>query len=287
MSFVPSSPADPTAPVPVSQLPEGALREAFNAAFSDYLVGPPNLRAQDWPLFLNRHGVAPELSRAIVQDERILAFALVGRMDAGGGRERIATMGATPSARGTGMAPRLLDEVLGEARARGARSVELEVFVRNPRAVALYRSRGFEAVAELHGWQRPAGEAPSPGEPAQAVALDEALDALELIAFDGLPFQMGAASVRAALPPLQAWRSGDALLVASLRDATQIGVLSLVDRSPAQDDARRLARTLAARHPGAVLKVPQLLRDDLGGRALEAEGWQRHPLQQLLMRVAL
>lgn len=281
---MPASPLSLPTPVAAVALPEDALREAFNAAFADYLIGPPNLRAQDWALFLRRQGVDLARSLAIAEGGRVMAFALVGRTGAGAG-ERVATMGAIPAARGTGAAPRLLDQVLAEARARGAGHVELEVFARNPRAVALYRSRGFEPVAELHGWQRAAGEGEPPDEEARAVPLDEALAALEALAFDGLPFQTSAASARAALPPLQAWRSGSALLLASLRDATQIGVLSLVDRAPAQDDARRLARTLAARHPGAVLKVPQLLRDDLGGRALAAEGWQRHPLHQLLMRV--
>jgi hypothetical protein len=194
-------------------------------------------------------------------------------------------MGARPAARGGGHAPRLLDRVIEEARERGDRSVELEVFARNARALALYRSRGFQTVAELHGYTR------RPGDRAAAATdrIDEGGQAdavawLEGCGVDGLPFQLGAASIAAVRTPVKAWRCGGAQVVFSDADPARIALLSLVDADARQHGSRQLARLLAAHYPNALLRMPQLLRLDRGGDALAAEGWQREPLHQLLLR---
>lgn len=287
-----------------------ALREAFNAAFADYLIGPMTVAAEGWPVLLARQGVQLAASRVVTDGTgQVLAFALVAPLKeragrarasmspAGGGlgspdpgglirhRTRLATMGARPDARGAGHAPRLLDAVIGEARARGDRTIELEVFARNARALALYRSRGFEPVAELHGYTR------RPGEPAAAATdrIDEGGQAdavawLEGCGVEGLPFQIGAQSIAAVATPVKAWRCAGAQMVFSDADPTRIAVLSLVDADARQHGSRQLARVLAAHYPQAVLRMPQLLRLDRGGDALAAEGWTREPLHQLLLR---
>jgi ribosomal protein S18 acetylase RimI-like enzyme len=79
---------------------------------------------------------------------------------------------------GRGVAQALMDAALDAARARGAETLWLGVWERNPRAAAFYRKYGFERVGEhtfvLGGdaqtdWilARPVGAAPPrPGEPA-------------------------------------------------------------------------------------------------------------------------
>ncbi len=265
---------------------EQALREAFNAAFADYLIGPMTVAAEGWSGLLARQGVSLAASRVVSDGAQVLAFALVAPLPLH--RTRLATMGARPEARGGGHAPRLLDTVIGEARARGDRAMELEVFARNARALALYRSRGFEPVAELHGYTR------RPGVPAAAATdridrIDEGGQAdavawLDNCGVEGLPFQLGAQSIAAVTTPVKAWRCGGAQLVFSDADPTRIAVLSLVDADARQHGSRQLARVLAAHYPQAVLRMPQLLRPDRGGDALEAEGWTREPLHQLLLR---
>ena len=261
-----------------------ALREAFNAAFADYLIGPMTVAAEGWPVLLARQGVQLAASRVVTDGGgQVLAFALVAPLKLH--RTRLATMGARPDARGAGHAPRLLDTVISEARARGDRTIELEVFARNARALALYRSRGFEPVAELHGYTR------RPGEPAAAATdrIDEGGQAdavawLEGCGVEGLPFQIGAQSIAAVATPVKAWRCAGAQMVFSDADPTRIAVLSLVDADARQHGSRQLARVLAAHYPQAVLRMPQLLRLDRGGDALAAEGWTREPLHQLLLR---
>lgn len=261
-----------------------ALRDAFNAAFADYLIGPMTIAADGWPVLLARQGVRLSASRVVTDGAgQVLAFALVAPLPQH--RTRLATMGARPEARGAGHAPRLLDLVIGEARTRGDRTMELEVFARNARALALYRSRDFETVAELHGYTR------RPGTPAAAATdrIDEGGQAdavawLEGCGVEGLPFQLGAQSIAAVATPVKAWRCAGAQLVFSDADPTRIAILSLVDADARQHGSRQLARVLAAHYPQAVLRMPQLLRLDRGGDALAAEGWTREPLHQLLLR---
>lgn len=277
-------------PQPAADCAEAALVDAFNDAFADYLIGPPRLAPGQWPGFLRRQGVALADSR-VVRDAggRVLGFALVGRH---GWRLRLATLALRPAARGRGMAQALLDGVLDAARRGGAaEAVELEVFAQNARAVALYRSRGFATVAELRGYERAPGAAvagaaagvqPVPLEAALAWLRDPAREAL-------LAMQTSAAALAAHAGSLVAWRSGEqAQLVWSVNaSGSQVQVASLVDMSAGQAGARTLARALAQAYPQATLRVPQLQRPELGGDALEAEGWQRLALQQWLMRLPL
>lgn len=258
------------------------LREAFNAAFSDYLIGPMVVAAEGWPALLARQGVQLGASRVIADGPTVLAFALVAPL---AGRSRLATMGARPEARGAGHAPRLLDRALADSSHRGDRSIELEVFARNARALALYRSRGFEPVAELHGYTRAPGDGPAAAEHVdESGGLADAVAWLEHCGVEGLPYQLGAASMAALRTPARVWRCAGAQLVFSDADPGRVVVLSLVDADARQHGTHQLARALAAHYPRATLRMPQLLRPDRGGDALAAEGWQREPLHQLLLR---
>lgn len=76
-------------------------------------------------------------------------------------------------------------------------------------------------------------------------------------------------------------------MVASDSGAGRLTIHSLVDLDPAQTSAERLVAHLASRAGHGTVFVPQLQREDLGGRALLRRGLQRLPLPQLLMRKPL
>jgi ribosomal protein S18 acetylase RimI-like enzyme len=262
------------------------LHAAFTAAFADYLAGPIRLPPAHWPGFLARQGIDLAQSRVALAGAEPLAFCLVApRPDCDSWR--LGTMGALPAARGTGIAPSLLDDFITRATTAGAASVELECFARNTRALRLYQGRGFETVDELHGYQR-SGPAPDGvhGTPA-SVDLQDAFDWLDACRDGGceLPMQITPAALRAASAPLQAWRHRQAQVVVSRQD-DRIAVHSLVDRGVAQQDATELMAALLAGHPGCTVHVPQLQRHALGGAALERLGFTRLPLHQLWMRRA-
>jgi ribosomal protein S18 acetylase RimI-like enzyme len=276
--------------VPACDLEPAQLHAAFTNAFSDYLIGPFSLPPEQWPRFLARQGIALAHSRVALGPQGILAFALTApRADQASWR--LGTMGALPAARGSGAAPALLDEFIARAQAHGQARVELECFAQNTRALRLYRSRGFEAVASLWGYQREAAEIGGPGSDAgvQGVTLDEAWAWIEHVSRRrrDLPFQVTPASLRAQPLVLQAWRCGDAQLVAAESAPGQFTVLSLLDETAAQEGAERLLRHLLQRAPAPGLAVPQLQRDDLGGLALQRLGARKLPLHQLLMHKPL
>jgi ribosomal protein S18 acetylase RimI-like enzyme len=269
---------------PAAQLPAGALYEAFGLAFADYLIGPFQLEPAQWPGFLARQCVDLALSRAACDPQgRVLAFALVAPRD---DRWRLATMGAIPAARGSGAARALLDDFIARAEAAGMAAVELEVFAQNERALALYRSRGFETCHELFGYQHAAlGGAAQPAA-FDAIGRDAALAWLDALNIEDLPLQVGAQVLAVNPRPWSAWQLGSAQLVFdALPERVQL--LSLIDTAPGQRDAQTLLWALQRHHATRALAVPQLQRHDLGGAALEALGFERLALHQLLMRRSL
>ncbi len=266
-------------------LPPAQLHAAFVAAFADYLAGPFQLSFDQWPAFLARQGISLGLSRVALRGEQLLAFALVApRPDVA--RWRLGMMGAVPEARGQGAAPALLDELITRAQDQGVGAVELEVFAQNERAVRLYRSRGFEVLHALHGFEAVAPESlPLQAEPGVQVDLASAFAWLDeaALAIADLPLQVTPASLATVAAPLLAWRLGTAQLIVGEAGDGPVVVHCLLDRDRRQRDAKSLIEALLSRHPRRVIKVPALQRDDLGGAAMRDAGLQAQPLNQYLM----
>jgi len=274
--------------VPADTIAPATLHAAFASAFSDYLLGPFNLPLELWPVFVGRQGADLSLSRAALRDGRLLAFALVApRPEIG--HWRLATMGAVPEARGSGVAPALLDDFIARAVAAGIRGVELECFAQNERALRLYRARGFETVHPLYGYVRAAGAPLLADEPAGDVARIDVPSAFAWldrrnVELGDLPLQVTPVSLRAQPVALQAWQRGLAQLVFAVNGTESVAIHSLVDLDAAQPGAQALVAQLVNEHPVHRIVVPQLQRPDLGGEALERLGFERQPLHQLLMR---
>ncbi len=274
---------------PADQVEAAALHAAFVEAFADYVAGPFTLALEQWPGFVQRQGADLALSRALVDADSgaVLAFALVAPRPALS-RWRLATMGARPSARGSGAAAALLQDFVQRGQASGLRAVELEVFAQNERALRLYRRHGFVERQALRGYLREPGETPPEAGAVlpRLVAQSEALAWLQSSEreIDDLPLQVSAPIVQALPVPWTCWRHGTAQLVFSGDDRQGLLLRSLVDRDPAQADAEALLRTLCATYPRARIHMPALQREDLGGLALARCGFVEEPLHQWLMR---
>ena len=283
MSDLPFQPADAIEPA--------QLHAAFAQAFSDYVV-PFKLSTEQFAGFLARHCVDLSRSRVAMLDDDVSALALTAPRPATNAW-RLATMGAVPAARGSGLAAALLDDFMARAGQAGMRWVELECFAQNERALRLYRSRGFEALHELRGYTRAGGVALDiPGDEDAGVSgmeLEDAFDALQaqVSRLGDIPLQVTPQSLRSVDGRLQAWRHGPAQLFFVENSAAEsIGVQCLVDPGPAQRDAQALVSQLVRRYPGHKITVPQLQRPDLGGDAFERAGFARMPLHGLLMRAS-
>lgn len=72
----------------------------------------------------------------------------------------LANVAVEPAWRRRGIGRALVAASIGRARARGARSLRLQVEPDNHTAVALYRGLGFRTLITRTAWERPAGAAP-------------------------------------------------------------------------------------------------------------------------------
>lgn len=78
-----------------------------------------------------------------LQDDRVCGYAL---LSLGAGEAHVLNLCVATSARRRGIARKLLDRLLDDARAAGAERVFLEVRPSNAEAIALYDARGFHLI---------------------------------------------------------------------------------------------------------------------------------------------
>ena len=117
-----------------------SFHEATRLAFADV----PGAFVSSLATFAAQVAARPIPPRLLLDGDRVIGFTRVEVAADGSGI--VHTLGRHPDARGRGLGPVLLAEalrVLGEARAA---PIRLEVAARNDRALALYRSAGFELI---------------------------------------------------------------------------------------------------------------------------------------------
>lgn len=91
------------------------------------------------------------LAAVIPPDSAIAGYAIAFSV---GEDAEVLNVAVDPSFRGKGLAGRMLDAVLTELSARGARTAFLEVRESNGAARALYGSRGFTEIGRRHRYYR-------------------------------------------------------------------------------------------------------------------------------------
>jgi ribosomal-protein-alanine N-acetyltransferase len=114
--------------------------------------GAPQWSPQIWQQILE--SAPPGAQRVVLIAESVnegVGFGVLGFAD---DDAEIESLAVSPSWRRRGIARRLCRDLLGWARARGARHVSLEVRVSNTPARALYQSLGFREVAMRRGYYR-------------------------------------------------------------------------------------------------------------------------------------
>jgi GNAT superfamily N-acetyltransferase len=152
-----------TAPTPAiemsaaSTFTDDELAALFAAVYSDYFV-PVHLDAVALRGMVRRFDLDLESSRVAASATAPLGIALLGLR---GDRAWVGGMGVVPQARRSGLGRRLMESVIGVARARGCRSVQLEVLEQNASAIALYRALGFLPWRTLDVWSLTIGLAVS------------------------------------------------------------------------------------------------------------------------------
>ncbi|HVR38875.1 MAG TPA: GNAT family N-acetyltransferase [Thermoanaerobaculia bacterium] len=124
------------------------IHRAFLDAFSDYFV-PMKPKPEVLREMFTRRGWAPELSSAVFEGDRIVAFTLNGFEDAAG---YDTGSGVVPTHRRRGLARQTIEHSIDLLRNAGATRYVLEVLEPNTGAAALYRATGFEETRRLDCW---------------------------------------------------------------------------------------------------------------------------------------
>jgi ribosomal protein S18 acetylase RimI-like enzyme len=226
------------------------------------------------------------VSRVAVREGQPLAVALIARR---GWTSRLAGMAVVPEARRSGVGRALVQQILAEARARGERTMVLEVIEQNAPAVQLYEQGGFRRVRRLTGHS---GRPAAPTEPAAAALKEIDPRALAvLVAQHGLPdlpWQLSAETIAHATPPSLAFRLGPAALLMSSPAAETIALRALVTETAHRGRGHSLAllRAVMAKFPGKEWRAPAIFPEEMG-EAFVAAGLARTPLSQWQMTRAL
>ena len=130
--------------------PEAAAA-AFNRVFTGYLL-PMSFTPEQLELHIELHDVDRSRSPLWYDDAgNVMAAALLGVR---GERTWIGGFGVAPEYRGAGYAKQLLEHMIADARAHGAREMWLEVLTENAPAIALYERAGFQITRTLRSFVR-------------------------------------------------------------------------------------------------------------------------------------
>ncbi len=157
-------------------IPSATLHRAFSTAFSDYAV-PLELSPDALAELHRRRGVRYELSVGAFSGDHMVGFTFNGLGTWNHGRCGYdAGTGVIPSARGQGLATRMMERSLSLLSAEGTAHYLLEVLQSNLAAVNIYRGLGFRISRELLCWRL--GDVPArtiPGLQIQSIAEDDHL----------------------------------------------------------------------------------------------------------------
>jgi GNAT superfamily N-acetyltransferase len=186
-------------------------------------------------------------SRVFLRDGRPVGGALIARR---GWNARVAAMAIVPGERRTGIGRAAMFQLLAEAKARGDRTMFLEVIEQNRPAVSLYRACGFWEIRRLIGFS-----GPPPVEPGRAhlVEIDprEAAEAVTRFGLPDLPWQLSGETLAQLTPPSVAYRLNGAWIALSNPSEPVVSVRGLIAEPAAQGIGREVAllRAVMAKYP--------------------------------------
>jgi ribosomal protein S18 acetylase RimI-like enzyme len=270
---------------PVPELTAAYAAAAMEHCFQGYIV-PLHMTAQSWEQRFRREHLDPWASYVYERAGSPVAVLFICRR---GWTSRVGGMAVAPEARRTGLGRRVMSDAIEQARARGDRTLLLEVIEQNTPAVKLYKSLGFRMTRRLVGYRW------EPEEVESGDALRE-IDPLELARVASregepdLPWMLAAETFPSMTSPTRAVALGDhAYALISPPGAETMALWSLmVPRAHRKQGwGTRMLRALAAAHPGkpwqAVAIIPEKLAPGFFARA----GWERQGISQFEMAMDL
>ncbi len=217
------------------------IADLFNRGFEGYLI-PITLQGGVIHTLLRREALDLVASRVALHEGEPVAVSFIN----GRGRVyRLGSFGVFKDWRGKGVGKWLMEQLIEEAKGRGATSMRLEVIQQNTPAVNLYRSLGFQTVQSLVGFraENPAGTA-SP-----YTEIDPLIAARLLIQHSpNLPWQICGETLLASNPNLRTFQLGQTVLFIEFLGTESVLVRGML-RGTAEE-VQTLFRALFSDFPG-------------------------------------
>lgn len=260
------------------QVPRQEFIDTMNVAYHDYYI-PFFMSSRSFAEMTTRESVRLDRSVAALCGDQVVGVGLLGVREK---RAWVGGVGVVPSFRRQSIARQIVGRLIGNAKALGLVSVQLEVIAQNQPAFDLYRSLGFETSRRLLVLNNEAG---SPTEDFWEVPDDLVveewppailLDQLPALYAVRRPWQREFDSARAALDHLEglaAFNETDVEPVGICLyggDGAHVGILDLAALS-AEIGAALLAY-LIAQSPGIRMAYFNVPEDDPMLPALLAAG---------------
>lgn len=226
------------------------------------------------------------LSRVFLRDGMAVGAALIARR---GWNTRLAGMAIVSGERRTGIGRAAMDHLLAEAKARGDRTMFLEVIEQNEPAVNLYRACGFCEMRRLIGFS--GLPPPVAAGPADLIEIDlrEAAEAVTRYGLPDLPWQLSGETLAHLTPPGVAYRLEGVWIALSNPSEPVVSVRGLVAEFAAKGKGREAAllRAVMARYPGRREWRLSAVWPEEFAEILAPAGLPRSELTQWQMRRAL
>jgi GNAT superfamily N-acetyltransferase len=260
--------------MPASRVSAAQRVAVMNAAYADYFV-PTHVSQEQLELMDRCYDIMP--SRSVVarmRSENIGMALLSLRSDRGW----ISGVGVVPAWRQRGIGRGMMDWLIEQARAAGARRITLEVIAENRAARQLYTSLGFREVRELLCWQRPATADPLPI-PIERLVQMSPQDLLDSFAawHDQPPcWQRELATLRKLAGPLTGYRldyegrPAGYCIVGGHEDSIALVDVGINPDAGLLMPGRLLLQALAAIHLGSSFSITNVPADDQLNRILAA-----------------
>jgi ribosomal protein S18 acetylase RimI-like enzyme/predicted GNAT family acetyltransferase len=269
---------------PAWALPLAELADVFTRAFAGYIAGDVQMTPALLTGMIAQGGIDLNLSQVAYRHDAPVGFALIARQ---GWASRVAVMGIVPEAQGQRVGWQLLVTLVEQARARGERMMELEVFEQNTRAIRLYEALGFRPLRRLYGYSCEAIQ----GDRSVDLKQIDIFDVARQIASDGaadLPWTASGIHIARMGAPSLAYRLGEAVAVITDPSAETIAIRAfhVPSSTRRQGQGRRLISTVAGEFPDKRWVVPALCPEEYGG-FFEAVGFVRQEINQFQMRLDL
>lgn len=260
------------------------LASILNQCFTDYVV-EIRIEAASLAQMVRHESIDLAASQVVLQAEEVVGIALIGRR---GWTSRLAAMGVLPNRRGQGVGRWLAEQLIAQAKARGERTMVLEVIEQNLPAAQLYQTLGFRQQRRLVGYtaEQPKGVVNAH---LQEVDINQVARSLMRYGLPDLPWQISGETLAQTGLPARGYQLGPAYATISDPAQAHISLRALVIPPEAEHQGwlSRLLQALFAQHPGKIWQVPILYPEELAHGLFESLGFERESLTQLQMRLEL